>query len=673
MMGSPSLARWSGPATILGAALLALQIVLSSTLGPDQGTSNPYDIYNPLLYVVYNLLFNGALLLFAVGLVGLYNRRTQRSGRLGRTGLVLALAAGALVIVGIFATLLISIWPGLSIPLVFFTHLLAIFCLIASLVISGLTTTREAAPQERSSSIQWQWALLILAAGLGAALLSDALGIVMSVDILGMKGSHLPHVLLTIPVAVWVARKVGTSPVLYGSVVGLVSGIINQVFGHALNGTLTFSEAATILPLSIGAGCLGGIIARATMAEQETLYQASQAINAASNQQDIVNAIGEHLTDPQVSHVALWDDVSEAEDDTWTEISLGAVWMPWVAQVWGPGVWRPGLRLDATRVPALTSLRRQSHLLLRVRKLPAPDRVVWEHQGIRSVILLPLAAAKDARGGLLMLASRSTYGFSRVKVRTYLTISAQIALALENLRLVEQAQQTGVSRERQRLAGEIHDTLAQSFTSIVMKLEAAEETLPPDLAPTQRYLDQARRIARESLAEARRLMWALRPESLERSSLPEALARLAERWSEECGAEASTTVTGTPHALTPEIEVTLLRVAQEALNNCRKHAQARHVVITLSYMNNLVALDVQDDGVGFDTNQPPRESSDHSKGGFGLVGMRKRVEQLRGTLLIESAPGEGSTVMVAVPMAAGKRAAGDTEAIKATLPRRETL
>jgi signal transduction histidine kinase len=230
-----------------------------------------------------------------------------------------------------------------------------------------------------------------------------------------------------------------------------------------------------------------------------------------------------------------------------------------------------------------------------------------------------------------------------------------------------------VSRERQRLAGEIHDTLAQSFTSIVMKLEAAEETLPPDLAPTQRYLDQARRIARESLAEARRLMWALRPESLERSSLPEALARLAERWSEECGAEASTTVTGTPHALTPEIEVTLLRVAQEALNNCRKHAQARHVVITLSYMNNLVALDVQDDGVGFDTNQPPRESSDHSKGGFGLVGMRKRVEQLRGTLLIESAPGEGSTVMVAVPMAAGKRAAGDTEAIKATLPRRETL
>ena len=166
------------------------------------------------------------------------------------------------------------------------------------------------------------------------------------------------------------------------------------------------------------------------------------------------------------------------------EISLLTVWMPVVAQVWGSGGWRPGLRLDTDQMPALKSLRRQSPLVIRVKKLPAPERGVWEHQGIRSVVLLPLIASSGVRVGLLMVASRTTRSFSRVKVRTYLTISAQVALALENLRLVDQAQQTGVSQERQRLAHEIHDTLAQAFTSIVMKLEAAEETLPPDQART---------------------------------------------------------------------------------------------------------------------------------------------------------------------------------------------
>ena len=254
-----------------------------------------------------------------------------------------------------------------------------------------------------------------------------------------------------------------------------------------------------------------------------------------------------------------------------------------------------------------------------------------------------------------------------------MTIGAQVALVLENLRLVEQAQQAGVSSERQRLAQEIHDTLAQAFTSIVMKLEAAEGALHSNSGMAQRFLDQARNIARESLAEARRLMWALRPESLERSSLPEALTSLADRWAEECGANASTTVTGTPHALPPDTEVTLMRVAQEALTNIRKYAQARQVVLTLSYMNNLVALNVQDDGVGFDPAELHPDSSDQSTGGFGLVGMRERIEHLRGTLLVESSPGEGTTMMVAIPVAADKRTVESIEATnESPLLRKET-
>lgn len=652
-----------------GVVLLVVQIALSSAWGPGQGTSNPYEIYDPLLYVTYNVLFGAALLLFAVGLVGLHDRLSLRSGRLGKMSRFLAFSAGALAVVGTLAALVVGLWPGPAVLLVLFTQLSAIVCLVVGLVLLGVAPMQTSASQDWRSSLGRRGVLLILGTGLGAALLSDALETIINGSYLGLKGNHLLHVLVTIPVAAWVARKVGTAPVLYGLVVGLISGIANQIFNHAIlePGSMTWFEIGVILVSCVGAGGLGGFIARATLAEQETLYRASQAIGVVASLQDIVDAIGEHLADPQVSHVALWRDVSE--DDASMEISLLAVWVPWAARVWGPGVWRPGLRLDTTRVPALASLRQQSPLVFRTRKLPASERAMWEHQGIRSAVLLPLVTSSGARIGLLMVASRS-YGFSRVKERTYLTIGAQVALVLENLRLIEQAQQAGVSSERQRLAQEIHDTLAQAFTSIVMKLEAAEGALASDPSSVQRYLEGARNIARESLGEARRLMWALRPESLERSSLPEALASLAERWSEECGIDASTTVTGNPHPLAPDIEVTLMRVAQEALTNCRKYAQARQVTLTLTYMKNLVTLNVQDDGVGFDPNQLQPDSSDQSTGGFGIMGMRERVEHLRGTLLVESAFGEGTTLMVAIPVAPDKRVSGSVETAKASTPSR---
>jgi signal transduction histidine kinase len=169
-------------------------------------------------------------------------------------------------------------------------------------------------------------------------------------------------------------------------------------------------------------------------------------------------------------------------------------------------------------------------------------------------------------------------------------------------------------------------------------------------------------------------MWALRPESLERAPLPEALVRLAERCSLESGTAASATVNGTPYSLPPEVEVTLLRIAQETLSNCRKHAQADQATITLSYMNNLVTLNVQDNGVGFDSAHPPRrDARDQNKGGFGLKGMRERVEMLRGTLLIESAPGEGTTLMAAIPVGAeGKQTVKGPESTEAAPSQRET-
>jgi signal transduction histidine kinase len=674
-MKSSGLVQWSRAAVVLGSVYLAALIALYLALGPAQGISAPYEIYNPILYVVYNLLLGAALLLFAVGLVGLHARQEERSGWLGRFGLFLILGVGALAAVSIAATLAAVLWSGFPVALVFLAQLSSVFCIVASLATLGIPAVLTGTYRDWTLGLHWRGVLLILAATVGAALLSDVIERIIYTSYLGLKGNHLLHVLVTIPAAAWAARKFGTTPVLYGAMIGLISGIINQIFNHAIlqPGTMRWYEILIIMVSCVMAGCLGGIIARATLAEQETLYRASQAIGVVASLQDIVDAIGEHLADPQVSHVALWQDTSEAEDGASVEISLLSVWMPSVARVWGPGVWRPGLRLNTTQVPTLSNLRRQAPLVIRTRKLPTAERAMWEHQGIHSAILLPLVTSSGARVGLLMVASRS-YGFSGVKERTYLTIGAQVALVLENLRLIEQAQKAGISSERQRLAQEIHDTLAQAFTSIVMKLEAAEGALSSDPSSTQRFLDQARNIARESLAEARRLMWALRPESLERSSLPEALAGLAERWSRECGINASTTVTGTPHSLTPDTEVTLMRVTQEALTNCRKYAQARQVTLTLSYLNNLVTLNVQDDGIGFDPDQLHPDSSDQSTGGFGLVGVRERIEQLRGTMLVESASGEGTTLMVAIPVSPDKHTVGSTEAAKASPPlRKETL
>ncbi|MGH2534516.1 MAG: sensor histidine kinase [Thermomicrobiales bacterium] len=210
--------------------------------------------------------------------------------------------------------------------------------------------------------------------------------------------------------------------------------------------------------------------------------------------------------------------------------------------------------------------------------------------------------------------------------------------------------QAGRTAERQRLAGEIHDTLAQGFASIVMNLEAADGALKggtPDLPTVERHLDQARRTARESLTEARHLVWALRPAPLEQDGLHEALKRLAARWSEESGVGLVTAVHGAPRTLHPEVEVTLLRAAQEALANVRKHAGATRVTLTLSYMEDEASLDIQDDGGGFDP--AARNGANSTQDGYGLAAMRARVEGLGGTLSVESAPGQGTTIAAAVP------------------------
>jgi signal transduction histidine kinase len=208
--------------------------------------------------------------------------------------------------------------------------------------------------------------------------------------------------------------------------------------------------------------------------------------------------------------------------------------------------------------------------------------------------------------------------------------------------LLTQAREAGAGDERQRMAREIHDTLAQGLTGIITQLEAAQQTASEP--ERERRIDNAKRLARDSLAEARRSVQALRPQALEDSKLPDALADEVTRWTATTGVPAEVTTTGDPRALHPEVEVTLLRVAQEALANVARHAAAAHAWVTLSYMEDVVTLDVCDDGVGFD-----RPEQSPSGGGFGLIAMGQRIHRLAGQLEIESEPGAGTAVSASLP------------------------
>lgn len=215
--------------------------------------------------------------------------------------------------------------------------------------------------------------------------------------------------------------------------------------------------------------------------------------------------------------------------------------------------------------------------------------------------------------------------------------------------LAEAKRREGALQERERLAREIHDTLSQGFTSIVMHLEAAEQALPEDLPTLRRHLDRARQTARDNLGQAREVVHDLRPDLLAEQSLAQAIERVSARWSEEHEVPVRATVTGNVVPLPAGMDVTLLRATQEALANVRKHASATAVTVTLSYMGDVVVLDVQDDGEGLGNDSPSP-----FRGGFGLKAMRERVEQLGGTMLVESEPGEGTTLVIEMPVAGGE-------------------
>ncbi len=247
--------------------------------------------------------------------------------------------------------------------------------------------------------------------------------------------------------------------------------------------------------------------------------------------------------------------------------------------------------------------------------------------------------------GLATLMARYSMHLDAVSQERADTIVRLERALAENARLQEQlvaqSRQTGVRDERERLAREIHDTIAQSLAGVVAQLQAAEGSA--DAQDVRRRVARATELARTALVEARRSVQDLTPAELADAGLADALSRLVTSWRDDHGVEASFVVVGDATALHSEVEATLLRIAQEALANVAKHAAASRVGVTLTFDEADVILDVRDDGAGFDPAAPRRSSS------FGLGVMRERAQRLAGTFTLESAPDAGTAVSASIP------------------------
>jgi len=202
-----------------------------------------------------------------------------------------------------------------------------------------------------------------------------------------------------------------------------------------------------------------------------------------------------------------------------------------------------------------------------------------------------------------------------------------------------------VIEERNRMAGEIHDTLAQHFAGIFLNLEAANHLDNAQPQNISEYLARAKELAKRGLEDARRMLLGLRPKSLEGAHLSDALSQLAAHFSRDCGINCTFSASGRSLKLPEELENELYRVAQEALCNVRKHSGARSVSILLSYASEGVLLAIKDDGQGFVVRKAEAGAQ-----GFGLPTMCERANRLGGKMDINTGQGTGTEIRLSVPL-----------------------
>src|SRR5882672_2901311 len=268
--------------------------------------------------------------------------------------------------------------------------------------------------------------------------------------------------------------------------------------------------------------------------------------------------------------------------------------------------------------------------------------------GVHTILFVPMLVAGRVTGfiGIRFTLKR---GFRQEEIELTRALAHQATLAIQLTRLSAQGRQSAVMAERNRMARDIHDTLAQGFTGVIVQLEAVEEAMSQNQAvKASGHLNRAGDLARESLREARRSVQALRPQALEEKPLSEALKDLIERMTGGTTVQAEFTLRGKPRELPAEWEANILRIGQEVLTNVLRHARASEFKVLLAFDSREIRLEMRDNGCGFDLRRRHE--------GFGLQGMRERAEGMGGQISIHSGEGKGTRISIVIPLATASEA-----------------
>nr|HMQ53563.1 GAF domain-containing protein [Anaerolineae bacterium] len=276
-----------------------------------------------------------------------------------------------------------------------------------------------------------------------------------------------------------------------------------------------------------------------------------------------------------------------------------------------------------------------------------PTDPLVTHGDWQFLAVTPLPA-KDTTIGVLGVAGHSEHDFAGTELELLQAIGDQIAIAVVNARLYRRSREVATLEERNRVAREIHDTLAQGFTGIIINLQTAERLYPHDPDEALTTLRDACDLARQSLQEARRSVLNLRPGILEALTIDRALAQHLENFAAETGLKTEFKVSGYPSRLDIRTEHNLFRIAQEALTNVKRHARAKQVTVALEYNRASVSLTIADDGIGLNGAHLAATNGHNETHGFGLVGIHERVHQIGGRVSFTPPATGGTQIKVVV-------------------------
>jgi len=264
------------------------------------------------------------------------------------------------------------------------------------------------------------------------------------------------------------------------------------------------------------------------------------------------------------------------------------------------------------------------------------------HPDMRSFLGVPIVSRSGVIGAFYLTEKLAAPEFDEDDEKLIVMLAAHAATTIENARLYERSRELSIVEERNRLARELHDSVSQKLFGLVLSAEAAGTLLDRDPGEARAELDRLRTLAQEVMEELRSLVFELRPPALESEGLATALRKHVDVLRRVYRREIHLELTGTPRRV-PELEREVFRVAQEALQNALRHADATRLDVELAANDRRLLLTVRDDGVGFD----PQAAGVRSRR-LGLTSMEERAEALGGTLSIESRPGEGTTVRLEV-------------------------